>query len=575
MASYASLAGFLGSNSGGYLNAPTTAASTITVQDEGTTTSSIASTLNFVGPGVVTSGAGAIATVTISGGASGTAGGDLAGTYPNPTLGVIGAGGSVGDATNVAQITYDTKGRVTGASNVAIAFPSSTLTVQDEGVTTSTTVTTVNFVGQDIVASGAGAITTFTKGGLTTTVSSATPIVLTAASNRIQIVTGTATQAITLPVVATAPASNGYSWEIHNDSTLATTVSTSGGNLLASVASGSWGIATIVNTGGGTGTASWNWGFGLAAGLPVMDNNATPTYATAPQTQGCWYGRNTKANCANFDNVCIGETAVASSTQSTAVGSSATAGGSGTAVGSLSNAVSFATAIGRSAIATGTSGSLAVGYNTQATNVQATSIGQNITNSGDGATVVGSACTNTGNNTVILGKDSSSTAAGVAIVGQSCVTSVTNSALFGRSATVASSAYASGFGTNASSVAPGQWGITLNSDSRQIEVYSTIFSTTVTAAGTTTLMATSSKKQYFTGATTQTVVLPVATTLSNGFEFKVVNLSTGTVTINTSGGNNLVNISGATLPIGRWVLCTCIDTGGGTGTASWSCELGG
>ena len=48
---------------------------------------------------------------------SGSAGGDLAGTYPSPTLAVIGAGGTYGDTTHYATVTVDTKGRVTGASS--------------------------------------------------------------------------------------------------------------------------------------------------------------------------------------------------------------------------------------------------------------------------------------------------------------------------------------------------------------------------------------------------------------------------------------------------------------------------
>jgi hypothetical protein len=49
------------------------------------------------------------------------AGGDLTGTYPNPTLAaIIAAGGPTGDATHVPQITYDAKGRLTTVASVLI-----------------------------------------------------------------------------------------------------------------------------------------------------------------------------------------------------------------------------------------------------------------------------------------------------------------------------------------------------------------------------------------------------------------------------------------------------------------------
>lgn len=107
--------------------------------------------------------------------------------------------------------------------------------------------------------------------------------------------------------------------------------------------------------------------------------------------------------------------------------------------------------------------------------------------------------------------------------------------------------------------------VTLNVDNTIIQGYTS----TATAGGTTTLTASSTTRQLFTGTLNQTVVLPVTSTLSLGSSFKIRNLSTGTLTVNSSGGNLVVSI-----PSGAGFVCTCILTSGTT-AASWDADFEG
>ena len=81
------------------------------------------------------------------------------------------------------------------------------------------------------------------------------------------------------------------------------------------------------------------------------------------------------------------------------------------------------------------------------------------------------------------------------------------------------------------------------------------YTSTATAAGTTTLTNTSSYYQQFTGTSTQTVVMPVTSTLITGWTFHIVNNSTGNLTVNSSGGNLIITV----LP-GTTAMLTCVGT---------------
>lgn len=90
------------------------------------------------------------------------------------------------------------------------------------------------------------------------------------------------------------------------------------------------------------------------------------------------------------------------------------------------------------------------------------------------------------------------------------------------------------------------------------------YTTTATAAGTTELVVSSTRQQYFTGAMTQTCVLPVVSTLRLGMGYRITNLSSGTVTVNSSGGNLVYSLTaGQTID----VVCIAIT---GTDAASWN-----
>lgn len=93
------------------------------------------------------------------------------------------------------------------------------------------------------------------------------------------------------------------------------------------------------------------------------------------------------------------------------------------------------------------------------------------------------------------------------------------------------------------------------------------WTSTATAAGTTTLTKTSNNTQIFTGSTTQTCVLPVASGLLLGIKFRIYNQSTGAVTVQSSGANTILVLPGNTA---AEFMCILLS---GTTAASWQVSL--
>ena len=135
----------------------------LTVQDEGSALSTTASTLNFVGTGVVASGTGATKTITIN-----TSGDTNQNAFSNFVVSGQSTVSADSETDSVTFVAGSNMTITTNASGDSITFASSGggggggVTVQDEGSALSTTATTLNFVGSGVVASGTGATKTIT-----------------------------------------------------------------------------------------------------------------------------------------------------------------------------------------------------------------------------------------------------------------------------------------------------------------------------------------------------------------------------------------------------------------------------
>lgn len=90
------------------------------------------------------------------------------------------------------------------------------------------------------------------------------------------------------------------------------------------------------------------------------------------------------------------------------------------------------------------------------------------------------------------------------------------------------------------------------------------YRTTATAAATTTLVVGDAEQQYFTGSTTQTVVMPVTSTLVLGQAYTIVNNSSGVVTVQSSGANSIQAMAANTV-----LRLTVVNTGVTT-AAGWN-----
>jgi len=124
-----------------------TTGSSLTIQEEGSSLSTDAETLNFVGSAVTATGDGATKTITIS---------SLTVQEEGSTLST--------EATTLNFVGSNVTASGTGGTKTITISPLS-LIVQEEGSSLSTAATTLNFVGSSVTATGDGATKTITVSG--------------------------------------------------------------------------------------------------------------------------------------------------------------------------------------------------------------------------------------------------------------------------------------------------------------------------------------------------------------------------------------------------------------------------
>lgn len=404
--------------------------------------------------------------------------------------------------------------------------------------------------------------------GYTTTATAAGTTTLTVGSTKQQYFTGSTTQTVVLPVTSTLVL--GQTYVIANNSTGVVTVNSSGSNLVKSMDAGTSATFTCILT-SGTSAASWSVKYSLSSTLGVGTlDGTTPSSNGAVIGAGNLYMQSASATLPGVVNT-TSQTFAGTKTFNSGIISfgdllMSPAGGFLRIIGELSNATRtnrllFTNAVsnGNSDVGvfpdgSGTSGSWTGYAASDPTNSAYAQFGANSSGAFINSAKVGSGTT------------------GPLIfqINGSLVASFSTGGLFNVAGLTASQAVVTdgsknfvslGYATAATATTLAERDANAN-----LTVNATIagYTTTATGAGTTTLTVGSTEYQYFTGTSTQTVVLPVTSTLVLNQPFTVVNNSTGLVTVQSSGANTI-----RVLEPSSQATFSVISTSG-TGVASWN-----
>ena len=381
-----------------------------------------------------------------------------------------------------------------------------------------------------------------------TTATAAGTTTFTVASAYAQFFTGSTTQTVVLPVTSTL--SLGQSFYINNNSSGTLTVNSSGGNLVATLTSNTTAVVTCISL-SGTSAASWDADFTGAStvtGTGSLVLSASPTFTGTVAAANLTLsgdltvnGTTTTINSTtlSIDDKNIELGSVDTPTNTTADGGGLTLKGTTDKTFNWVNSTSSWTSSEHLDLAT-----------TKVLKIAGTEV---LSGTTLGSGVTGSSLTSVGTIT-------SGTWSGTAIAatkGGTGLTSISaNQAVYGNGTnTITAGTLPIAAGGTASTSAPAAMATLMG------------YTSTATAAGTTTLTNTSSYYQQFTGVTTQTIVLPVTSTLTTGWTFHIVNNSTGLVTVNSSGGNQVIIV-----PVQTTAMVTCIGTAATT-AADWESGL--